>query len=79
MRAIPKTEDYDNEPVLWSGRKMLLLEDLKQWAEEAEQENEELREALTEASIQIEYLHEKFSETGSGNNILARIEKALNK
>lgn len=33
--------------------------------------------ALTEAELQIEYLHEKFSETGSGNAVLAKIRAAL--
>jgi hypothetical protein len=34
---------------------------------------------LDEARLQIEYLHKKFGETGSGNNVLARIETALAK
>lgn len=37
----------------------------------------ELVEALTEAKLQIEYLHEKFKATGSGNAVLAKIEAAL--
>lgn len=36
-----------------------------------------LRAALAEARLQIEYLHEKFGETGSGNAVLARITEAL--
>jgi hypothetical protein len=36
-----------------------------------------LVEALKEASLQIEYLHEKFQPTGSGNGLLARINAAL--
>lgn len=36
------------------------------------------RAALEEARAQIEYLHEKFQETGSGNGVLARIDAALN-
>lgn len=36
-----------------------------------------LREALHEARLQIEYLHEKFVVTGSGNGVLARIDAAL--
>lgn len=39
----------------------------------------ELYAALEEARLQIEYLHEKFSETGSGNNVLAKIDAALDK
>lgn len=37
------------------------------------------REALEDASLQIQYLHERFAETGSGNAILARITAALAK
>jgi hypothetical protein len=38
-----------------------------------------LFEALLEAKLQIQYLHDKFSQTGSGNAILARIDAALAK
>lgn len=34
-------------------------------------------EALKEAKLQIEYLHDKFNETGSGNSALAKIDAAL--
>lgn len=37
----------------------------------------EIKEALEEAKQQIEYLHNKFSETGSGNAVIARIESAI--
>lgn len=40
-------------------------------------EYESLVDILDEARLQIEYLQKKFGETGSGNNILARIETAL--
>lgn len=39
----------------------------------------ELLEALEEAKIQIEYLHGKFKETGSGNAVLSRMEQAIKK
>lgn len=39
----------------------------------------DLYAALSEAKLQIEYLHEKFAETGSGNNMLAKIDAALAK
>ena len=39
---------------------------------------ENLIELLFEAKSQIEYLQWKFKETGSGNNTIYRIEKALN-
>jgi hypothetical protein len=38
-----------------------------------------LIDLLDEARIQIEYLHKKFGETGSGNNVLSRIETELAK
>lgn len=38
-----------------------------------------LKTVLQEAKLQIEYLHEKFGETGSGNQVLAQIEAALDK
>lgn len=37
----------------------------------------ELEGVLTGARLQIEYLHEKFRETGSGNAVLAGIKAAL--
>jgi hypothetical protein len=42
----------------------------------AADEIERLRAALEEARLQIEYLHDKFRETGSGNAALARIDAA---
>lgn len=36
-----------------------------------------LIEVLEEAKLQIEYLHRKFSKTGSGESVLSRIETAL--
>jgi hypothetical protein len=36
-----------------------------------------MQEALQEAQLQIEYLHGKFSETGTGNKVLAKIKEAL--
>lgn len=40
-------------------------------------ENERLREVLAEAKLQIEYLHDRFKQTGSGNAVIARINEAL--
>lgn len=45
--------------------------------EQAEQKIDKLTDILDEARLQIEYLHKKYGEKGSGNNILARIETAL--
>jgi len=39
----------------------------------------ELYYALAEAALQLEYLHEKFTETGSGNAVLARIRDVMAK
>ena len=39
----------------------------------------DLLAALDEARLQIEYLGEKFGETGTGNAVLARIRAALAK
>jgi hypothetical protein len=39
----------------------------------------ELYDALREAALQIEYLHDKFDHTGSGEGVLARINAALTK
>lgn len=39
--------------------------------------NEQLRAALNEAVLQLEYLHRKFRETGSGNAVIARAREAL--
>jgi hypothetical protein len=36
-----------------------------------------LEEALTNAVLQIEYLHEKFQETGSGNAVVIRARVVL--
>jgi len=36
-------------------------------------------EALQQALLQINYLHGKFKETGSGNQVIARIQQALAK
>lgn len=39
--------------------------------------DEGYRGYLDGARLQIEYLHKKFGETGTGNNVLARIETKL--
>lgn len=39
----------------------------------------DLYEALREAKLEIEYLHSKFGETGTGNKVLSQIEQALAK
>lgn len=44
-----------------------------------EAQNKKLKELLAESGLQIEYLHNKFKSTGSGNNLLTRIETLLNK
>lgn len=42
-----------------------------------EAERDEIVEMLREASLQIEYLHEKFQKTGTGETVLARIRMLL--
>lgn len=44
-----------------------------------EAEKAELITALHEACLQIEYLHGKFEETGSGNSVLSRANRILEK
>lgn len=39
----------------------------------------ELYECLQEAILQIEYLHGKFGETGSGNAVLSKCKTAIQK
>lgn len=41
--------------------------------------HDDLVKALEEARLQIEYLHDKFQQTGTGNLVLARIEATLTK
>lgn len=36
-------------------------------------------ELLEEAVLQIEYLHSKFGQTGSGNSVLSRLKTAIEK
>ncbi len=36
-----------------------------------------LEEGLVEARLQIEYLHDKFQETGSGNAVLSNINALI--
>jgi len=39
----------------------------------------DLLEMLEEAKLQIEYLHGKFGETGTGNSVLSRIDSVIQK
>lgn len=48
------------------------------YASSLRQENQQLRELLDEAKLQIEYLHKKFSETGTGNSVISRIAALQN-
>lgn len=40
-------------------------------------ERDELLNHLREAKLQIEYLHDKFQETGSGNAVIFKIDSLL--
>lgn len=46
---------------------------------EAWEKHDELVAACEQATIQIQYLHDKFKETGSGNQCLAQLRAARNK
>ena len=50
---------------------------LNRMLNEKTQQCEELAEALSEAALQIEYLQQKFQETGSGNSVLSKIRTVL--
>ena len=52
-------------------------EESRQEIAEKEAEIERLKEVLRESKSQIEYLHQKFSETGTGNAVLAKIKSIL--
>lgn len=45
--------------------------------QETKEEMQQFKDLLLDAKIQIEYLQDKFKETGSGNSVLSRIEKAI--
>lgn len=51
-------------------------DDLKELCEKANM-HDDLVDVLRECKTQIEYLHSKFKETGSGNAVLAKIEKLI--
>jgi hypothetical protein len=54
--------------------KQASLCDLVRPIENLQDKHNEAVELLEEAAIQIEYLHNKFTATGSGNNVLSRIK-----
>lgn len=41
-------------------------------------EHETILNTLHDAQLQIQYLHEKFQPTGSGETVLARLRAAIN-
>ena len=53
------------------------IEDLAKVIIKQHEEITELREALRSAALQIEYLHDKFQPTGSGEQVLTQIRRAL--
>ena len=44
-----------------------------------ESAKKELLDMLVEAVLQIEYLHEKFKETGSGNSVITKAKRLIEK
>jgi len=82
---LPEHNDFDSlegENVLWSPNDIAGMATIKyvhhSRISEFEAELNKYREALEESSLQIEYLHGKFKQTGSGNAVLARIKQVLN-
>lgn len=61
----------------WGQKKLPLGTSITKEALRRAKEYDTLVDILDEARLQIEYLHKKFGETGSGNNILGRIKTAL--
>ena len=53
-------------------------ENLAAAARIADRRNDELREGVKEAVLQIEYLSEKFGKTGTGEAVIARLRALLN-
>jgi len=62
----------------WRGDLKLVVSEIIQAITAHEQaETAAMREALHEAKLQIECLHDMFKATGSGNAVLAKIDTAL--
>lgn len=51
-----------------------LIADQADLIERLQSRIEALEAAVKEARLQIQYLHEKFGETGSGNSVLAKLD-----
>lgn len=66
--------DADGKPVPTAQE-----ESLAERVGKVEKERDELIDALRNAKSQIEYLHGKFKQTGSGNQTLAHIESVLSR
>lgn len=76
-RIKAEAEQYANQFKHGAGyREPAYTDGATEWAGRAQ---EPLINLLDEARLQIEYLHKKFGATGSGNNVLARIETELAK
>lgn len=60
--------------VIEEARSFREIEKLRAQLAASEQRVKALEEALTESILQIEYLHGKFQETGSGNAVLSRLK-----
>lgn len=44
---------------------------------ELENKNSKLLDCIQEAILEIEYLHNKFQETGTGNTVVAKLKAAI--
>ena len=69
--------DYPELARRWKGHKSIPSDEVFATLDTLTAENARYKALLQEARAQIEYLHGKFSETGSGNAVLARIDTAL--
>lgn len=61
----------------WFGSDVGKVESLLQERDALQEATRKMLAALKEAELKIEHLHELFTETGTGNAILARINAAI--
>jgi len=71
--------EYDPEQMHPEDLKTINTASKEDYITYLEERIHKLEDVLGEAVLQIEYLHEKFQETGSGNNVLDKIRAAVPK
>lgn len=73
-------EDYSNKGHGYYRDDLRAFTEGAQWQQQHSKEViEELVKALEESNTQIEYLHQKFKETGTGNAVLSRNSTIIQK